>query len=78
MGTGVALLIGGGALIAVLMINRKSETATAMKAAQITNQKNSAGLGFGDLVTIGAVAAATYAGGPKGGAAAFQLSGARL
>lgn len=73
-----AIAVGVGAIVVALFLTRKQEQATAVMAAKITQQKNSAGLGLTDLVGIGIVAGATYAGGPTAGAKAFGASGMRL
>ena len=78
MSTGVGLAVGVGALLLVVYLNRQSEQATAMQVSRVTNSKNSAGLGIGDVVAAGGVAAATYAGGPLAGLKAFGGSGIRL
>jgi hypothetical protein len=73
-----AIAVGVGAIVVVLFITRKQEATAAAMAARIKQQKDSAGLGFGDVLGIGTVAAATYAGGPAAGAKAFSASGLRL
>jgi hypothetical protein len=73
-----AIAIGVGAVIVALFLTRKQEEATAAMAAKIIQQKNSAGLGFSDVLGVGVVAAATYAGGPKAGLSAYGATGLRL
>jgi hypothetical protein len=73
-----AIAVGVGAVLVALYLTRKQEESTAMKAARITQQKNSAGLGLTDIVAAGIVGAATYAGGPTAGAKAYAASGIRL
>jgi hypothetical protein len=78
MSTGVGVVVGVGALLLVLYVNRRNEQATAMKANAINTAANNATLGAKDLLGAAIVAGATAAGGPVAGFRAYSMSGIRL
>jgi hypothetical protein len=67
----IGILVGLGAIVAVVTITRRQEAQTAARAAALRDKADD--LSLGDVLKVGGVAAATYVGGPKAGSAVGGL-----